>query len=130
MIRKPVFTFDFDRFSEVTPKFFRQMRRARRSSFSIFPFPFPFFSLAFIIHSFHSFLRSLFPLPQYREKAIVISTPKAVKSLSLKYVELLHELDRAGSGQSTTRQVAELRAHASECVRLLRLWRFKFTIFT
>lgn len=58
VIRKPVFTFTFDRYTEVSPKLLCKLRTARNL------------------------------------RAVVVSTPTAVKSFVLKYMEICHILDK------------------------------------
>jgi hypothetical protein len=87
IIRKPIYTFQFDRFMEVTPAIAQLFVTARRTG------------------------------------AIIITTPKSLKSFMLKYVELLYDLDRASGGQQTSRSVSELRTQSHECVKVLNLWR-------
>ena len=58
LIRKPVYTFSFDRFHRVTPDLYRKLIKARDT------------------------------------RAVVCTTPTAVKSFSLKFVEITHLLDQ------------------------------------
>ena len=58
LIRKPVYTFAFDRFHTVTPDLYKKLIKARES------------------------------------RAVVCTTPTAVKSFSLKFVEIAHLLDQ------------------------------------
>src|SRR4051794_8598396 len=55
--RRSILTFQFDRFSEVTPNLHKKLLRARAN------------------------------------KSIVVTTPNALKSFALKFVEILHNID-------------------------------------
>ena len=87
VIRKPVYTFEFDRFKEVTPQIYSKMLRARDT------------------------------------RSVVISTPKAIKSFFLKYVELLYDLDTLSRGAPVITPAEELRKQAEECIKVVHLWR-------
>ena len=64
--RKPVFTFDFDRFRDATPALLAKLQGAAST------------------------------------RAVVVTTPRAVKSFCLKFVEIMHTLDRASSSMAET----------------------------
>lgn len=86
LIRKPVYTFKFDRFRTVTPDTYRKLVRARNS------------------------------------RAIVVTTPVDVKAFFLKYVEIIHTLDRAHARAAALVDVGALRNQAKICVRILELF--------
>ena len=58
-------------------------------------------------------------------RAVVISTPKAIKSFYLKFIELLHDIDKANRGAATTLPIAEMKMQAEECVKVNISYRSK-----
>lgn len=92
IIRKPVFTFTFDRFTDVSPKIYNNFITARE------------------------------------KKAVVVTTPTAIKAFMLKYVELLHSMDSSllskkyRSVRLASLPKETLLKQASVCKQVLTLW--------
>ena len=90
IIRKPIYTFSFDRFKTVTPALLRKITRARNT------------------------------------RAIMVSTPTAIKSFMLKYVELLHLIDFERLNKDTKQKRSMLepwRKQAAICHRVLSVFK-------
>ena len=80
-IRKPVFTFSFDRYQKVTPQLLYKLQIARHL------------------------------------RAVVVSTPSAVKSFMLKFIEICHNLNRQKYLLDESKEMD--KAHKSHWVRRL-----------
>ena len=76
LVRKPVYTFKFDRFRTVSDDMHKKLLKARNS------------------------------------RAVVVTTPTDVKAFFLKYVEILHTLDRAHGRSGPLVDVAALQGQA------------------
>ena len=107
IVRKQVYTFAFDRFSEITPTIYRKLVKARSN------------------------------------KAVIMTTPNALKSFMLKFVEVLHDLDllvhsqepqqnvvvgfftraRAMAADDTQARIRDLQTQAAEAVRVMNEWK-------
>ena len=87
LIRKPVYTFRFDRFRKVEMQLYRKLVHARDAG------------------------------------AILCSTPTDIKAFMLKFVELLHVVDRAKTAHVHESDLLEIRAQLNVCVCILQLFR-------
>jgi hypothetical protein len=88
IFHKPLYTFSFDRFTEVTPALCAKLLKAKK------------------------------------ERGIVITTPTAIKSFQLKFVEMMHLLDQASTtGVPSVQECHEIRNQVEQAARVLQIWK-------
>lgn len=107
IVRRQIYTFSFDRFSEITPSIYRKLMKAREN------------------------------------KAIIMTTPNALKSFALKFVEVLHNIDllvhqqepkqnvvvgffsrrKTAQADDAAIRIRDLQSQAAEAVRVMNLWK-------